>query len=90
MPWHDSKLKGAEKEVPYCPGLPTKRTPIKGMLIFQWLKTFSLFSLITQRNSVEFAHIRCRVLSGYVLKNNASDRIDHYSHFITVFTSLYI
>lgn len=35
MPWHDSKLAGAEKEIPFIPSLPTKRTPIKGMVDFQ-------------------------------------------------------
>lgn len=40
MPWHDSKLEGAEKEIPYIPSLPTKRTPIKGMIIFQWVKFY--------------------------------------------------
>lgn len=34
MPWHERNGEGTEKEVPYYPGLPTKRTPIKGMVHF--------------------------------------------------------
>ncbi|XP_058797673.1 zinc finger matrin-type protein CG9776-like isoform X1 [Phymastichus coffea] len=34
MPWHDDKHGGPEKEVPFYPGLPTKRTPIKGLQFF--------------------------------------------------------
>lgn len=32
MPWHEQNNEGTEKEVPYFPGLPTKRTPIKGKI----------------------------------------------------------
>ncbi|XP_074113449.1 uncharacterized protein LOC141536665 isoform X2 [Cotesia typhae] len=34
MPWHKRNGEGTEKEVPYYPGLPTKRTPIKGLQFF--------------------------------------------------------
>ncbi|KAL6427590.1 hypothetical protein ACFW04_008814 [Cataglyphis niger] len=34
MPWHERNGEGTEKEVPYYPGLPTKRTPIKGLQFF--------------------------------------------------------
>ncbi|XP_011310962.1 zinc finger matrin-type protein CG9776-like isoform X2 [Fopius arisanus] len=34
MPWHEKNGEGTEKEVPYYPGLPTKRTPIKGLQFF--------------------------------------------------------
>ncbi|XP_012258005.2 zinc finger matrin-type protein CG9776-like isoform X2 [Athalia rosae] len=34
MPWHKANGEGTEKEVPYYPGLPTKRTPIKGLQFF--------------------------------------------------------
>ena len=33
MPWHERNGEGTEKEMPYYPGLPTKRTPIKGTII---------------------------------------------------------
>ena len=39
MPWHEHTGEGSEKEVPYFPGLPTKRTPIKGKVNFQWTFT---------------------------------------------------
>ncbi|XP_063976245.1 zinc finger matrin-type protein CG9776-like isoform X2 [Diachasmimorpha longicaudata] len=34
MPWHEKNGEGTEKEVPYYTGLPTKRTPIKGLQFF--------------------------------------------------------
>ncbi|XP_015109744.1 zinc finger matrin-type protein CG9776 isoform X2 [Diachasma alloeum] len=34
MPWHEKNGEGTEREVPYYPGLPTKRTPIKGLQFF--------------------------------------------------------
>ncbi|KAL2740580.1 zinc finger matrin-type protein CG9776-like [Vespula squamosa] len=34
MPWHEQNGEGTEKEVPFYPGLPTKRTPIKGLQFF--------------------------------------------------------
>ncbi|KAF7992980.1 hypothetical protein HCN44_005761 [Aphidius gifuensis] len=34
MPWHPRNGGGTEKEVPYHPSLPTKRTPIKGLQFF--------------------------------------------------------
>ncbi|XP_066588069.1 zinc finger matrin-type protein CG9776-like [Prorops nasuta] len=34
MPWHERNGEGTEKEIPYYPGLPRKRTPIKGLQFF--------------------------------------------------------
>lgn len=48
MPWHDDNSQ-TEKEMPSYPGLPTKRTPIKGMKMY--------CSLQFKRNKIFFFFI---------------------------------
>jgi len=61
MPWHDRNAEGIEKEVPFYPGLPTKRTPIKGKLNYSG-------QLLIDHNSVACAQNNCGVR--YVLKKS--------------------
>lgn len=50
MPWHERNSEGTEKEVPYYPGLPTKRIPIKGKADYSG-------QLLIEYNSVACAQI---------------------------------
>lgn len=50
MPWHERNSEGAEKEVLHYPGLPTKRTPIKGTVNYSG-------QLLIEYNSVACAQI---------------------------------
>lgn len=50
MPWHERNGEGTEKEVLHYPGLPTKRTPIKGTVNYSG-------QLLIEYNSVACAQI---------------------------------